>query len=66
MTTLEKDTQTGFGLHSVFARLFISVFLALIVFAVAMVLLAQLTHNNSDSMRSRVIAGQILSQITPC
>ena len=65
MTTLEKDTQTGFGLHSVFARLFISVFLALIVFAVAMVLLAQLTHNNSDSMRSRVIAGQILSQIDP-
>lgn len=65
MTTQEKDTQTDFGLHSVFARLFISVFLALIVFAVAMVLLAQLTHNNSDSMRSKVIAGQILSQIDP-
>lgn len=65
MTAHDKDTQTGFGLHSVFARLFISVFLALIVFAVAMVLLAQLTHSNSDSMRSKVIAGQILSQIEP-
>ncbi|MDO4897457.1 MAG: ATP-binding protein [Moraxella sp.] len=61
----DKETQTDFGLHSVFARLFISVFLALIVFAVAMVILAQLTHNNSDSMRSRVIAGQIISQIDP-
>lgn len=65
-----KDTSSpqphqGFGFRSVFARLFISVFLALIIFAVAMILLAQLVHNNSDSMRSQVIASQITSQIDP-
>ena len=55
----------GFGFRSVFARLFISVFLALIIFAVAMVSLAQLVHSNSDSMRSQAIASQITNQIDP-
>lgn len=55
----------SFGFRSLFARLFISVFLAIIVFAVAMILLAQLVHNNSDSMKSKVIAGQIVGQIDP-
>ncbi len=60
-----RQKQPDFGFHSVFARLFASVFLALIVFAVAMVLLAQIVHNNSDSARSKVIANQITSQIDP-
>ncbi|MDI4498604.1 HAMP domain-containing histidine kinase [Moraxella nonliquefaciens] len=30
-----------------------------------MILLAQLVHNNSDSMKSKVIAGQIIGQIDP-
>ncbi|OOR93506.1 two-component sensor histidine kinase [Moraxella caviae] len=59
------DSTTHFGFRSVFARLFISVFLALVAFAIAMVLLAQLVHNNSDSVRSRAIAGQIMTQIEP-
>lgn len=53
------------GFRSLFARLFISVFLAIIAFAIAMILLAQLVHNNSDSMKSKVIAGQIIGQIDP-
>ncbi len=60
-----RQKQPDFGFHSVFAKLFISVFLALIIFAIAMVLLAQLVHNNSDSTRSKVIANQITSQIDP-
>lgn len=63
--TSNAQTEPDFGIHSLFARLFISVFLALIIFAIAMVLLAQLTHNNSDSIRSKVIAGQILHQLDP-
>lgn len=62
---LPTQHRTGFGFRSVFARLFISVFLALIIFAVAMVFLTQLVHNNSDSMRSQVIASQITNQIDP-
>lgn len=54
-----------FGLHSVFARLFMSVFLAIIAFAIAMVSLAQLVHNNSDTVRSRAVAEQIMTQINP-
>ena len=53
------------GFRSLFARLFISVFLAIIAFAIAMILLAQLVHNNSDSMKSKVVAGQIIGQIDP-
>lgn len=57
--------KNRFGLNSVFAQLFVSVFLAIIAFAIAMVLLAQLVHNNSDSMRSKAIAEQIMTQINP-
>lgn len=55
----------SFGFRSLFTRLFISVFLAIIVFAIAMILLAQLVHNNSNSMKSKIIAGQIVGQIDP-
>lgn len=54
-----------FGFRSVAARLFTSVFLALVTFTVAFVLLSQFAHNNSDNARSRAIASQIMSQIEP-
>ena len=54
-----------FGFHSVFARLFASVMLALILFAVAMVLLTQLVHDKDAGIRSEVVATQILGQIDP-
>ncbi|STZ07337.1 Alginate biosynthesis sensor protein kinB [Moraxella caprae] len=60
-----NNPPPSFGFRSLFARLFISVFLAIIAFAIAMILLAQLVHNNSDSMKSKVIAGQIVGQIDP-
>ena len=53
------------GFHSVFARLFASVMLALILFAVAMVLLTQLVHDKDATIRSEVVATQILGQIDP-
>ncbi|UNU72759.1 ATP-binding protein [Moraxella nasovis] len=62
---MSHNTYTSFGFRSVFARLFISVFLALVAFAIAMILLMQLVHNNSDSLRSRAIASQIMTQIDP-
>lgn len=51
--------------RSVFARLYISVFLALIVFAVCMFGLTQLIHNNSEAPKQRAIARQVASQIDP-
>lgn len=54
-----------FGFRSVAARLFISVFLALVAFAIAFAFLSQFTHNNSDNARSRAIGTQIMSQIEP-
>ena len=53
------------GFRSVFAKLFASVMLALILFAVAMVLLTQLVHDKDASIRSEVLATQILGQIDP-
>ena len=53
------------GFHSVFAKLFASVMLALILFAVAMVLLTQLVHDKDANIRSEVLAMQILGQIDP-
>lgn len=53
------------GFRSVFAKLFASVMLALILFAVAMVLLTQLVHDKDSSIRSKVLATQILGQIDP-
>lgn len=54
-----------FGFRSVAARLFISVFLALLTFTVAFVVLSQFAHNNSDTARSRAVASQIMTQIDP-
>ena len=53
------------GFRSVFAKLFASVMLALILFAVAMVLLTQLVHDKDANIRSEVLAMQILGQIDP-
>ncbi|WII94956.1 ATP-binding protein [Moraxella haemolytica] len=55
----------SFGLNSLFTQLFISVFLAIIAFAIAMVFLAQLVHNNSDTVRAKAVAEQILAQVDP-
>lgn len=41
------------GFRSVFAKLFASVMLALILFAVAMVLLTQLVHDKDAGIRSK-------------
>lgn len=51
--------------HSVFSRLFVSVFLALIGFAVAMLCWIQLVHNDSEALKNRGIARQIAAQIEP-
>ncbi len=53
------------GFRSVFAKLFASVMLALILFAVAMVLLTQLVHDKDAGIRSEVVATQIMGQIDP-
>ena len=53
------------GFRSVFAKLFASVMLALILFAIAMVLLTQLVHDKDSTIRSKVLATQILGQIDP-
>ncbi|KAA0915070.1 ATP-binding protein [Psychrobacter sp. ANT_WB68] len=53
------------GFRSVFAKLFASVMLALILFAVAMVLLTQLVHDKDAGIRSEILATQILAQIDP-
>ncbi len=53
------------GFRSVFAKLFASVMLALILFAVAMVLLTQLVHDKDANIRSEVLATQILGQVDP-
>ncbi len=53
------------GFRSVFAKLFASVMLALILFAVAMVLLTQLVHDKDAGIRAEVVATQISGQIDP-
>ena len=53
------------GFRSLFVKLFASVMLALILFAVAMVLLTQLVHDKDATIRSEVLATQILSQVDP-
>ncbi|WP_066800824.1 sensor histidine kinase [Moraxella oblonga] len=58
-------TAQSFGMHSLFAQLFTNVFLALIIFALAMVLLAQIVHHNSDSVQTKSLATQVLTQIEP-
>lgn len=54
-----------FGFRSISARLFISVFLALLTFTIAFVLLSQFINNNSDHARNRAIASQVMTQVEP-
>lgn len=54
-----------FGFTSVFSKLFTSVVLTLVLFAVGMVTLMNLVHNNSADARWEVLAKQIVSQIDP-
>lgn len=51
------------GFRSVFAKLFASVMLALILFAVAMVLLTQLVHDKDAGIRSEVLATLLVHKI---
>lgn len=53
------------GFRSVFSKLFASVMLTLILFAIAMVMLTQMVHDNSANTRWQVLANQILTQIDP-
>lgn len=53
------------GFRSLFGRLFISVFLALVVFAAAMFAWIQVVYNNSDTIKQRSVAHQIAAQIDP-
>ncbi|MDO5770199.1 MAG: HAMP domain-containing sensor histidine kinase [Psychrobacter sp.] len=53
------------GLSSVFVKLFASVMLALTLFAIAMVSLTQMVHDKDATIRSQVLATQILSQVDP-
>lgn len=53
------------GFRSVFVKLFASVMLALTLFAIAMVLLTQLVHDKDATIRSQVLATQILGQVDP-
>lgn len=51
--------------RSVFARLYISVFLALVVFAICMFGLTQVVHNNSDTPKHHTFAHKVASEIEP-
>ena len=53
------------GFRSVFSKLFASVMLTLILFAIAMVMLTQLVHDNSANTRWQILANQILTQVDP-
>lgn len=50
---------------SVFIKLFVSVMLALILFAFAMVILTHLVHDTSANTRHQVIASQVTQQLDP-
>lgn len=50
---------------SVFSKLFVSVMLALILFAFAMVVLTRLVHDTSSNTRHQVIASQATQQLEP-
>lgn len=54
-----------FQFRSVFAKLFVSVLAALVLFAIAMLLLNQSVQNNSASLRTRAVASQLVSQVEP-
>lgn len=50
---------------SVFIKLFVSVMLALILFACAMVMLTHLVHDTSTNTRHQIIANQVGQQLEP-
>lgn len=54
-----------FRFRSLFSKLFVSIMLALIVFAAAMIFLNQVVQNNDNSVRSKVLAHQVSERITP-
>lgn len=53
------------GFRTVFGRLFVSVFLTLLAFAMALFFWVQLVHNDSQTLRQRAIARQIAGQLEP-
>ncbi len=50
---------------SVFAKLFASVMLALVLFALAMVALTHLVHNTSSETRHQILASQVAQNLEP-
>lgn len=54
-----------FRFRSMFAKLFVSVLVALILFAIAMLVLNQSVQNNSASLRTRAVASQLVNQVEP-
>lgn len=55
----------GIKLNSVFSKLFASVMLALVIFAMAMVVLSHLVHDTSANTRHQIIASQVTQQLDP-
>lgn len=58
-------TMQRFGLKTVFSKLFASVMMTLVLFAVSMIALTHLVHDNSANTRWQVLATQIVRQIDP-
>ncbi len=54
-----------FRFPSLFSKIFVSVMLALIVFAAAMIFMNQVIQDNDHSMRSKVLAHQVSERLTP-
>ena len=56
---------SGIKFNSVFSKLFASVMLALVIFAMAMVILSHLVHDTSANTRHQIIASQVTQQLDP-
>ncbi len=54
-----------FRFRSVFIQLFVSVMLALILFAMAMIFLTKVVQDKNNDVRSEILAGQVIEQINP-
>ncbi|MBS9779060.1 MAG: HAMP domain-containing histidine kinase [Moraxellaceae bacterium] len=54
-----------FRFRSIFVRLFVSVMLALVLFTIAMIVLTKVLQDNNNSIRSEILAGQVVEQINP-
>lgn len=68
--TVSKNQPTSplrrfFTFKSVFSKLFASVLLALILFAVAMLLLTRLVYDTSAHTRHQILASQVTQQLDP-